>query len=127
MRLIKTFAPFELEMREKMNDLRCTFNEHLQTSKQEQPFVIVFSHLNCSQPLPHSIACNKGTSKKLQTLELLDLCLMVHWWVLVQCGCSIAITIAQTSRSPHKGGRLCPMLCRYQKWQQLLMVIRMVL
>ncbi len=47
-----------------MNDLRCTFNEHLQTSKEEQPFVIVFSHLNCSQPLPHSIACNKGTSKK---------------------------------------------------------------
>jgi hypothetical protein len=32
--LIKKFAPFELEMREKMNDLRCKFNEHLQTSKE---------------------------------------------------------------------------------------------
>jgi hypothetical protein len=45
-----------------MNDLRCTFNEHLHTSKEEQPFVMVFSHLDCSQPLPHSIACNKPSN-----------------------------------------------------------------
>jgi hypothetical protein len=53
-----------LRMREKQNGRSYTSNEHLHKIKGKPFLVTIFEHLDYSNPLPHSTACNISRESK---------------------------------------------------------------